>query len=422
MNSTKNHTLISISLILIVYIVFLSLFGFRKQVPLRLEDEFPIFSRPYNASSIKSAFVGPWIPAGLKDTIRNYYRPFSIVAYAWLYDLCGHNTSELYLVRMLFSLIKFAAFFGVLFLLTNRSLFTAFSATLLYTISFKIFDEQVVFQCLPDIIVATTFFTALFLYILLSSRQFGLLQTTGLVAGIILIYTIGLGTKENAFFLVPTLLFYRLIYSYSHWKGPFQRTIRVIFERKQLILFSALSVISIVYFIARYHSLGTQYIISNSYRTGNNALRVAMLNIINNFALIPITYLDHPFALNDLIEIGKCLSNLALPSFAIYLLFRKDVHIELKKGILFSLVLILLNTSFYTQLVRARFNSIGNLGSIYIVIGIAHIIYSFRNKAKYPYNLLVSSITIACLSIYTIQNTTNILNRQHPTQVVLRNR
>src|SRR3990167_9052431 len=396
MNSTKNHTLISISLILIVYIVFLSLFGFRKQVPLRLEDEFAIFSRPYNASSIKSAFVGPWIPAGLKDTIRNYYRPFFIVAYAWLYDLCGHNTSELYLVRMLFSLIKFAAFFGVLFLLTNRSLFTAFSATLLYTISFKIFDEQVVFQCLPDIIVATTFFTALFLYILLSSRQFGLLQTTGLVAGIILIYTIGLGTKENAFFLVPTLLFYRLIYSYSHWKGPFQRTIRVIFERKQLILFSALSVISIVYFIARYHSLGTQYIISNSYRTGNNALRVAMLNIINNFALIPITYLDHPFALN--------------------------VHIELKKGILFSLVLILLNTSFYTQLVRARFNSIGNLGSIYIVIGIAHIIYSFRNKAKYPYNLLVSSITIACLSIYTIQNTTNILNRQHPTQVVLRNR
>lgn len=418
----KTQILNYVLLILTSFIVFYSVFGFRKQVPLRLEDEFAVFSRPYSASSIKSAFTGPWIPKGLKDNIRNYYRPFAIVAYSCLYDFFGHDTSKLYLVRQLFSIIKIAAFFGVLYWLTNGSLFTAFSATILYSISFKIFDEQVVFQCLPDIIVTTIFYIILFLFILFSNRSFSWLQTVGLGTGILLLYVMGLGTKENAFFLVPTLLVYRLIYTYWGWQQSFSKMTRLFFERKQVFLFSALFAISIIYFVIRYYSLGTQYLISNSYRTGASPLTVAMLNIGNNFALVPMAYMDRPIAINDLSAIMKCLSNLVLPSVAIYLLFFSNTDEELKKGILFSLVLILLNTFFYTQLVRVRFNSIGNLGCMYLsVVIIKQIMYYVRScNVKKHYYSVAFAATVACLCIYAIHNAVNIHSRQHPTQVLVR--
>lgn len=417
----KNKILNCILLILTSFIIFYSAFGFRKQVPLQLEDEFAVFSRPYSTSSIKSAFTGPWIPKGLKDNIRNYYRPFAIVAYACLYDLCGQDTAKLHHVRQLFSIIKIVAFFGVLYWLTNRSLLAAFSATILYSISFKIFDEQIVFQCLPDIIVTTIFYTILFLFILFSNRQFNRLQTIGIGVGISFLYITGIGTKENALFLIPTLLIYRLIYTYWGWQQSFSKMTRLFFERKQIFLFSALFAISLIYFVIRYYSLGTQYLISNSYRTGASPITVALLNIGNNFALIPITYMDRPIAINNLSAIMKCLLNLVLPSVAIYLLFFRNLDEELKKGILFSLVLILLNTFFYTQLVRVRFNSIGNLGCMYISVIIVKQLWIYvrgDNVKKYYYQVVFAAI-LACLCFYAIHNAVNIHSRQHPTQVLV---
>lgn len=398
---------------IIIYSIFFTLYGFRKQVPSQLEGEFAVFSRPYTFSDIKSAFVGPWLPSGEKDSIRYFYRPFAIVAYKYLYHLFGHDIYSLHLARQLFSVFKLAAFYGIMCWLTNRSLSLTFFATLLYAISFKIFDEQVVFQCLPDILATTVFFAALFFYILFSNRQYNKQKTIGLGVSILLLFVIGLGTKECALFLLPTLLTYRVIY--TCWQRPFSK-IHLIFDRKHAVLFSAMLVVLIVYFTMRYYSLGRQYLLMSPYQDKDNWLIVVMLNILNNFAFFPITYVDRSMPLSSTITLGKCLLNMVIPFCAGFLLLSKNVDNELRKGVLFSLILILLNTFFYTQIVRLRFNSISNLGGIcLLVVVVEQIIHRVRiGKNNKYYHPLIFAMIAACLCMYAIQNAVNILDRQHP--------
>jgi len=114
---------------------------------------------------------------------------------------------------------------------------------------------------------------------------------------------------------------------------------------------------------------------------------------------------------------GKCLLNLVTPLRADFLLFCKNVDNELRKGVLFSLILILLNTFFYPQIIRLRFNSISNLGSI-MFTGCCcrtNIMYRVRiGKNNKYYHPLIFAMIAACLCMYAIQNAVNILGRQHP--------
>lgn len=402
------------------YVVFFLLFVPRTPVPASLKDkhadEFAIFCRPYDAPSLKAAFLGPWIPHGAKDSIRNFYRPFAIVAYASLYELCERHIQKLHLYRQVFSFLKFAAFFGVLYFLSNGSLWTAFLATLLYSISFKLFDEHVIFQGLPDLIVTTFFFSGLFFFILFSNRTYGQLQTIGLGILICLFYILSVGTKENALFLFPTLFVYRLIHSWNR-EYSFSAQLKRVLDRKHLILFCALGMISIIYFFVRHYALGTDHALESSWGSrGIRSILNVMFNVMNNFSLIPWTFVDYSFADNYRLAVVKVVLNLILPAAGIYLIFFSDIDSVLKKSIAFSLALILLNTIFYTQGVRVRFNAIGNLGAFYIA---AITLKRIARYARIPHRdfvtpLLTYSLLIAGLYVYVIQNVWNVLQRTDP--------
>lgn len=122
-------------------------------------------------------------------------------------------------------------------------------------------------------------------------------------------------------------------------------------------------------------------------------------------------------SVSSTITSGKCplcLLNLVIPLCAGFLLFCKNVDNELRKGVLFSLILILLNTFFYTQIVRLRFNSISNLGSIWLLVVVEQIMYRVRiGKNNKYYHPLIFAMIAACLCMYAIQNAVNILGRQH---------
>ena len=378
-------------------------------------EEFTVFWKQYSAEEVKASFFQPWIPAGVKDAIRNFYRPFAIVTYANLFEVFGNDLLQLHKFLLYFSFIKFAAFFGVIYFLSGRSLWFAFCATFLYSVSFKIFEEQLVLQDLPDLLLATFFFTATFLFIVFSTLSYRPAATTFLGTVICLLFVLCVGTKENGFFLFPTLLAYRLTFVWE--KGvSIPEFLKRAFDRKHLIFFFSMSLLSISYFVIRYHALGAAHVMSPSWGIERRpGIVYSLINVANSFSMVPLTYIDHLFA-NDWLSAGiRFVINLMLPLGGIYLCLRSDVSTQIKKAIVFSLLLILINTFFYTLGIRVRFNSISTLGSIFIAVALFQWLFRYISGVMRGRKALIlkSSILLPCLYVYIVLNVWNVLHRTH---------
>jgi hypothetical protein len=413
-----HHFVIALCLLAICYALFFALFSQRSPLPATLKsefaEEFAIFWRPYDATSLHAAFTGPWIPKGTKESIRNFYRPFSISAYAGLYEMWGDDTSGLHRFLLYLTLLKFAALFGVFYLLAEDSLTVAFLGTLLYSISFKIFDEQIVLQDFPDLLLAILFFSALFFFILFTRSR-----KTALWGSIVFsLFLLGLGTKENGFFLFPTLLAYRFIFAWTSGNSRYEFVKRV-FDRKYTVLFSLMLFISMGYFAVRYFALGADYFASASWTVSRRPTIVySFINVLNNFALVPQTFVDHLFADDWMVTLLKIAVNLLLPVAALQMCTRRNVSDPIKKAILFCLTLIVLNTFFFTLGVRVRFNSIGTLGTMFLAVIVGQRI--FHIAATTIQSRLGRVATYAflatCVYLYITLNVWNILHRPHPFQ------
>jgi hypothetical protein len=419
--SYPKFPVVALCLIVICYGVFFALFSQRTPLPTDLKsefaEEFAIFWKPYDSSAIKAAFTGPWIPKGTKESIRNFYRPFAISAYAGLYEMWGDDTSRLHRFLLYLTLLKFAAFFGVLYLLADDSLTVAFLGTLLYSISFKIFDEQIVLQDFPDLLLAILFFSAIFFFILFTRSSKA--RPAAIWGSVVcLLFLLGLGTKENGFFLFPTLVAYRLIFAWTPGNS-FSELIKRVFDRKYAVLFGVMFLISVGYFTVRYFALGADYFASASWTVGRRpAIVYSLINVVNNFALVPQTFVDHLFADDWLITILKIAVNLMIPFAALQMCTRPDVSRSIKKAILFCLALIVLNTFFFTLGVRVRFNSIGTLGAMFLAVIVGQRIFHFaatsiQNRSG---RVVIYALLSICVYLYITLNVWNILHRPHPFQ------
>jgi hypothetical protein len=419
-NQPQRHLLLALLLFVLCYVSFLSLFMQRSSLPRNLKgefaEEFAIFWKPYDVTALKAAFSGPWIPAGTKESIRYFFRPIAILGYAGLYEMCGQDLTRLHTTLQYLSLFKFAAFFGIMYLLSNRSPWTAFWATFLYSTSFKIFDEQIVLHDFPDLLLAIFFFNSILLFLLFSRRRYSPAITALLGAFICLLFTLSLGTKENGLFLFPTFLAYRWI---SVWnkKDSFSENFKKIFQRKHLVLFTLLLFISCAYLAIRYYSLGAKYVFSPSWAVERRpAVIYSAINVANNFALVPESYVGHLFADDWLSTLIWLMFNPIIPIAGVYLCLRSDLKKTVKKSIVFSLVLVFLNTFFFTLGVRIRFNSIGNLGSFFLAVIVGQTLFLYAlNKFRERYAVILTyMLLVGSVYYYTVLNVWNILHRPHP--------
>lgn len=418
--STGKRFLYAIILLGLAYFGFLLLFTHRPGLPKDLNsefaDEFAIFWKSYDKPSLRAAFYGPWIPAGLKDPIRNFYRPVAIAAYAGLYEIFGNDTSSLYEFRQYLSLVKLISLFGIFYFLAGESMLVACIGTFLYSISFKIFEEQVFFQGIPDLLTTTFFFAAVLLFLLYSRRTYSTGVSAGSGALICILFLLCLGTKESGLFLFPTLVVFRMI---SVWNRnvSFAKNVNEAFRRKYLILFSVMGLISSTYFVVRFYALGAQYVFTGSWEMQEwPPLLYSLINLVNSFAFIPQTYIDHSFA-DDWWTTGiKTGVNLLLPAAGIYLCFQSNVSSQIKKSIAFALTLVVMNTFFYTQGIRVRFNAIGNLGSFFLAAilcqrTVVHVLKSNRSVFSTG---IACALLLAGVYFYTILNVWNVMHRSHP--------
>lgn len=388
--------------------VFLAVFSLTTQHP----AEFEVFARRYTAAEIGKAFVGPWLE--LDDGIDYFYRPFCIVVYSWLYDLWGTDLDALHTVRLLSSTIRLFLFFFILYLLSNRSAGIAFAGTLLYSVSFKTYDAVAVFSGWPEILFTTPFFGSLLLFITFgqagASRPGLILRGAGIVALLIL----GLGSKENAALITPTLAAYLIIdrCCFEPGRSPLERA-KSILRPRYLWLFGILFAVTAGYFAIRYLALGPEYVLSYSYDFGFNPAWVVWLNLLNNFTYIPQSYTQfHNVVLNRSVILAH-LNFLALVSLCIWAI-RKENDPRLRKSLLFALALIAVNGVIATQLIRPRFNLVGELGSIAILtIAGRRLVAVLWQRTAGRGRVLLVAVLAGLAVVYAATNISNVLQRDH---------
>jgi hypothetical protein len=394
-------------------------FNSRSQYPPVRVGEFAIFSRSYTADEISSAFSGPWIEEGWKDSIRHYYRPLCILGYSWLYDAFGSDVPSLYRIRLMFSLLRLVLFFFLLYLLTGRSRFPAFLGTLMYGLSFKTYDEVVVFQCWPDIAVTTLVFACILLFLFFAddgSSGYGRILCG---AGIAALMCLGLGVKENAVFITPALAAWLFIdKSWADSRVRPGEGLKAFLRPRHLLLFAVLAAVTAGYFLVRYRALGPAYVVKNSYETRYNDAWIVWLNLLNTFALFPATYAqEHVPVLNRYTVLSHLNAALFIGLSAWVLRSKSPPYA--KKAILFSLCLVVINGFFSAQLIRPRFTSVGNLGAFTVVVTAGH--HLLRSLFQACRSFGTRTAVVVCVALFLIlyaaANVRNLVMRQSPVTV-----
>ncbi len=409
-----------ILIITIPILFFLAVFGNCAL----FENEFMVFMRPYSLSMVGEAFNGPWIQEGIKDNIRHYYRPFAIVFYATLYACFGTDTEMIYQARLLFSCLKIFLVVCILFYMTGRSPYLALFAGLIYSISFKLFDETIVFSCFPDLVVTTIMYASVLLYILLSQNHHTAIQRFFLGSGVVLLYIIGLGFKENALLLFPTLVLYNVVFIVPEALKAGAKDLRTVFCFQDRMLFCSMAVVLLVYLLARYNALGFDYLFTNSYDKDNNPAWIVFINTINNFSLVPSLYIQqHSFSFQWSV-LFKTGINVFFAVAALLLTFNKNTERNDKKAILFAVFLILINTFIYSEHIRVRFNSVGSLGFVIALVFVVKIGMGYVKKTKGTVFLKIvfAVLGIWLFSVYASTNINNILCRDSGVSVHSENR
>jgi hypothetical protein len=394
--------------------VFLLVFGSTTQHPADLSGEFELFARHYTDEEIRGAFSGPWVGEDKEDYVRYFYRPICIVVYSFLYDQWGHDIDSLHLVRVLSSTIRLIFFFFILYLLSNRSAGIAFVGTLLYSISFNTYDAVVVFSGWPEILFTTPYFGGLLLFI---SFAEGRASRTGLLlrgAGIVVLLILGLGSKENAILLTPTLAAYLLVDKccFEIGRSPAQR-VKSCLRPRYLWLFGLLVVVTAGYLVVRYLALGREYLVSYSYQTGFNPFWVAWMNLLNTFVFFPRGYTQIHNVVFNYATILAHVNFLAFVSLCLWAISMENDP-RLKKTLLFSLALIAINGVIATQLIRPRFNLIADLGS-FAVLTIAgrRLIKVLWSRAGIRGRAVLAVALAGLAVLYAATNISNVLQRDH---------
>ncbi len=186
---------------------------------------------------------------------------------------------------------------------------------------------------------------------------------------------------------------------------------------RYLWLFGILFAVTAGYFAIRYLALGPEYVLSYSYDMGFNPLWVVWMNLLNNFTYIPQSYIQiHDVVLNRSIILAH-LNFLVFVSLCIWAI-REEDDSRLRKSLLFSLTLIVVNGVIATQLIRPRFNLVGELGSFAIltIAGRRLVAVLWRRSAGWG-RLFLITVLAGLAVVYAATNITNVLNRYHSHEV-----
>ena len=194
--------------------------------------------------------------------------------------------------------------------------------------------------------------------------------------------------------------------------------IRGLLDPGSSVLFGILMLISLTYFIFRYLALGPDYLFTNSYSTHYNPVWIAWMNILNAFAVFPQSYAqEHEAVLNmrTFLAHANALCSVVLAICVV----RSSAATELKKAVIFALVLILINGFFNTALIRPRFSSVGHIGSVIIMVLSCHYLISvlFRKHPSFGVRTAVGVLLVLFMTLYAFENVENILGRQSPINV-----